>query len=106
MTPTHLFTADQANRMLPLVRRIVADIVDHYRRWEDLVDAFEIAAADSRADRQSAEAERLQREAQRTAEDIEGFRRELAALGVECKAFDVGLVDFPAEIAGRPAYLC
>jgi hypothetical protein len=27
-------------------------------------------------------------------------------LGVECKGLDVGLVDFPAVIAGEPAYLC
>jgi hypothetical protein len=31
---------------------------------------------------------------------------ELAALGVECKGLDVGLVDFPAEVGGAPAYLC
>ena len=38
--------------------------------------------------------------------DVEAALGELAALGVECKGLDVGLVDFPAVVDGAPACLC
>jgi len=100
---TH-FTVDQANRALPLVRRIVEDIVRGYAEWR--VHEFEAAAALSQADVPDPRADALQREAQRLAADIDGCVRELTALGVEFKGFDLGLVDFPGEVDGRPAYLC
>ena len=104
--PPTQFTVEQANRMLPLVRRIAADIVRDYRSWQDAVAAFEVATAASTASEPDPQALRLQREAQRYAAEIDGYVRELAALGVECKSLDLGLVDFPGEVAGEPAYLC
>jgi hypothetical protein len=103
---TRLFTVEQANRMLPLVERIVRDIVVTHRDWERSVREFELAAAESRADHPSPRAEALQRETQRLAAEIQGFMGELAALDVEFKGFDLGLVDFPSERDGRPIYLC
>jgi hypothetical protein len=100
------FTVEQANRTLPLVRRIVRDIVEGYAIWRDNVRDFELLAAQSRADRPSVRAEELQREAQRLAQEIEGFVGELQALGVEFKGFDMGLVDFPSDMDGRTVYLC
>jgi hypothetical protein len=104
--PPTEFTVEQANRMLPLVRRIAADIVRDYRSWQDAVAAFELAASTSTAAEPDPRALQLQREAQRFAADIDGYVRELTALGVECKSLDLGLVDFPGEVAGEPAYLC
>jgi hypothetical protein len=100
------FTVERANRMLPLVRRIVADLVGDYHRWRETVDAFELLAASSRADADDARVVTLQRDAQRLAADIEHYLAELAALGVECKSFEEGLVDFPGEVDGEPACLC
>ncbi len=100
------FTVEQANRMLPLVRRIVHDIVDGYAEWQRLIGAFEVASGRGRAGAPDAEAEQLQKEAQRLAADIEGCQAELARLGVEFKGYELGLVDFPAELDGRPVYLC
>jgi hypothetical protein len=98
------FTVEQANRMLPLVRRIVADLVADYRRWKDAVDAFELHATTARADDQRLTAR--QQEIQRLAADIEHYLGELTALGVECKGLEDGLVDFPGEIDGERACLC
>jgi hypothetical protein len=103
---TKLFTVEQANRTLPLVRRIVDDIVSQYRRWQDRVREFEVVSANSTAERPDDRAEELQREAQELAAEIEGFVAELTAIGVEFKGYDLGLVDFPAEVDGAPAYLC
>lgn len=101
-----LFTVAQANAMLPLVRRIVEDIVIGYRRWQERVREFEVVSASSRADEPDPRAEELQADAQRIAGEIDGFIAELTSLGVEFKGYDLGLVDFPAELAGRPVYLC
>jgi hypothetical protein len=88
------FTVDEANRMLPLVRRIVSDAVRDYWRWQDKVrEPDEVA-------------EQLQSEATRLAEEIDGYLGELAELGVLFKGFDTGLVDFPGEVEGRPVLLC
>lgn len=103
---TRHFTVEQANRMLPLVERIVRDIVVTHRDWEASVREFELATVESRADRPSPRAEALQRETQRLAAEIQGFMGELEALEVEFKGFDLGLVDFPSERDGRPIYLC
>lgn len=100
------FTVEQANRTLPLLRRIVHDIVMTYRTWQQVVREFEVVAAESRADRPSARAEELQAEVQRHARDIQGFISEIQELGVEFKGFELGLVDFPSEMDGRLVYLC
>lgn len=100
------FTLAQATATLPLVRHIVGDIMAQYVRWQELVREFEGAAANSRADMPDPRAEQLQRQAQSLAADIESFVAELAALGVQFKGYDLGLVDFPSEIDGRPVLLC
>ena len=98
------FTIEQANRTLPLVRRIVQDIVDHYARWQELVRALDVLAAGPAPD--TVRIDRLQRDVQAAARTIDAFVRELTDLGVEMKGFDVGLVDFPGEMDGHPVYLC
>ena len=100
------WTAEQANRALPLVRRIVDDLVACYADWQEAVSRFEYATSRARAEAPDAEAERFQHDAQSLAQQIEGFVAELDELGVECRAFETGLVDFPGELAGRPVYFC
>ena len=104
--PRH-FTPADANRALPLVRRIVKDIVTLYPTWKDSVETFAVHAANASAEHPDPKAEDAAREVQRLAEEIDGCLRELAALGVEYKQpLDLGLVDFPGEIDGREVYLC
>jgi hypothetical protein len=98
------FTIEQANRALPLVRRIVQDIVDEYARWQEMVKSLDVLAASSA--RGTAEIARLQQDIQQAARTIDGYVRELTELGIEMKGLDVGLVDFPGEIGGRRVYLC
>lgn len=100
------WTPERANKALPLVRRIVDDIVLAYRRWQELVERFELAALRSTPDAPDPEAEQLQRDVQLAAREVQGFVAELTSLGVECKSYEAGLVDFPAERDGEPIYLC
>ena len=101
-----LFTVEQANRMLPLVRRIVRDIVEGHRAWTRAVRSYESAATWARPDAPAETLVALEADVRRIASEIDGFLRELRALGVEFKGFDLGLVDFPGEREGRPVYLC
>lgn len=100
------FSVEQANRTLPLVSRIVADIVRTYAQWQDKVREFEVLSATVRADVPNESAEAVQREAGMLAEEIDRYIAEIVALGVEFKGFDLGLVDFPGEVDGRPVFLC
>jgi hypothetical protein len=101
------FTVEQANRTLPLVRRIVADIVATYPRWQERVTEIELIAGVSTASNPDARLEPLEREAQALAAEIEGYIREIEDVGAEYRMpADAGLVDFPGKIAGRRVFLC
>lgn len=100
------FTVEDANRMLPLVRRIVSDVVRDYSRWQDTVREFELAALRSSPDSPDDVADKLQQEAGRLAREIEGYISEASDLGVMVKGLDTGLIDFPGEMDGRPVLLC
>ena len=88
------FTPAEADRTLPLVRRIVADLLDRGRQLRNLATEEEDPAT---LDQMS----ELQ-------EEIQEFIDELEALGCYYKdwGFEMGLVDFPATIDGRDVFLC
>ena len=91
------------------MRRIVSDAVRDYWRWQDKVRQYEDVAAQRRIDEQDELgelAERLERETEALARDIDGYIAEIRQLGVEFKGFDTGLVDFPGEVDGKPVLLC
>lgn len=101
-----LFSVDQANRTLPLVRRIVEDVVrEHRRRTEQLVqlDLLVSASGDGPPDTRIAP---LERECQTIARELEGFERELRDLGIQLKDARIGLIDFPSNMDGRRVLLC
>jgi hypothetical protein len=101
-----LFTLDQANATLPLVRKIVADVVREHAVWREKILELDLAASTSHADGGRGDADRLEREVQARAREISGFQRELDALGIELKDPRLGLVDFPSEAGGRRILLC
>jgi hypothetical protein len=109
-----LYTVDQANRTLPYVRRVVEDLVRDHGDWRRCIAAIDadrrgVARPDDPGaadDPLPADPAALRRRAARHSADVQAALGELAALGVECKGLDVGLVDFPAVVGGHPAYLC
>ena len=100
-----LFTVEQANRTLPLVRRIVEDIVQQHRFWREKILELDLLASTGRGEARG-RADELERDAQALAREIEGFKRELEELGMQLKDPRLGLVDFPSEMYGRPVLLC
>src|SRR3954464_4812246 len=101
-----LFTVDEANKTLPLVRRIVEDVVRQHRVWREKILELDLVASSSRVDEPRDRAEQLEREAQSLAREIDGYQRELEELGILLKDRRLGLVDFPSEMNGRNVLLC
>lgn len=105
--PPKYFTLSQANKTLPLVRRIVADIGAAYPTWRDLVHKYELIAAQARPDwGESEEQIRLRNEIEGVARKINGYMQELDEIGCLFKGFDEGLVDFYGKLQGRDIFWC
>jgi hypothetical protein len=102
-----LFTIEEANRALPLVRRIVADLRDDYQAWRELMARYEIIAAGTRAYLGEDQHEvALRHELAERAARLDGLLEELKAVGCELKDFELGLVDFYALLDDRLVFLC
>ena len=101
-----LFTVDQANRTLPLVRKIVEDIVREQRRWQDATVELDLMSAGTLAELPDPRVVALERRIQKIARDVETFQAELESLGIQLKDRRIGLIDFPSELDGRPMLLC
>jgi hypothetical protein len=106
-TSVRTFTVAQANRTLPLVSRIVADVVAEHPRWRQLMAEYEIAALSSRPDEgESAVQQRLRAEIDVVARRIDGYVRELRAIGCKLKSYEDGTFDFYARHQDRLVLLC
>lgn len=101
-----LFTVEEANKTLPLVRRIVDDAVRQHRVWRDKILELDLVASSTRDEEPRARAEQLEKEAQALAREIDGYQRELDSLGIQLKDRRLGLVDFPSEMSGKKVLLC
>ncbi len=104
-----IFTLEQANATLPLVRAIVRDLADLSRdvleRRERL--AFLLAGREGDAkDLYRDELSQVEQELHKDNDRLRDYVRELQELGVEPKNGPEGLVDFRCLMDGRVVYLC
>jgi hypothetical protein len=107
VTDIRVFTVERANSALPLVRRIVQDIVAEHPGWKDLMARYELAAAGARPEwGESPEQLALRADIDAIALRINGYVDELAAVGCLLKGFEDGLVDFYGLQDGRLVFLC
>jgi len=101
------FSLAEANRTLPLVKRVVADITTLFPKWRDLVYRYELVAADARPEwGESQEQVGLRTDIEAVARDINGFLEELEQIGCVFKGFEAGLVDFYGKLDGRDILWC
>jgi hypothetical protein len=94
-TDLKYFTPSEAKKTLPLVRKIVADILDTSREMRMIAD--EIGGGVENDPR-----------IKKFADDIDKFMQELEEIGCYFKDwnFSIGLIDFPAIIDGKEVFLC
>ncbi len=97
--PTKKFSVEQANRTLPLVRRIAMDVVRVNEEAIKLQDAMELTS-DAAAQRQ------LQKDLEYKAVRMAELIGELTDVGAELKDPSIGLIDFIGRHRGRDVYLC
>src|SRR5262249_2980717 len=88
-----LFTVEEAERTLPLVRRIVRDLTVEYPAWREAVAQFEILTGGARADwGETRELIEAREKVSTHAERINRYLQELEAVGCVFKGFEAGLV--------------
>jgi hypothetical protein len=104
---TRTFTPAEANRTLPLVRRIVTEILEKGPRLRELVEGHRARVKGTKVAQQAMEPELHQR-VNALEHDMRDLFEELERIGCSYKdgSFDTGLVDFPGEIEGKPVLLC
>jgi len=107
--PNKLFTVDEANAMLPLVRAIVKDlaelsrdVIDRRQRLDHLLEGRDL----DRQDVYSSELAQVEEDLGKDSRRLREYVEELRELGVEPKNAPEGLVDFPSMIDSRLVFLC
>jgi len=107
--PRKIFTVEQANAVLPLVRSIARDLA---QLSQEVIERRERLAllsggrSASAKDLYSEELAQIEEELEKDSERLHAFVEELRELGVEPKNGPEGLIDFPAIIDGRLVFLC
>jgi len=103
MPVQRVFTVAEARAILPLVRSIVRDVRDVWRKIiTDPAGADVFFGRRKLADCSTDELNRLQNMEQ----ELSVFSTELQQLGIELKSPETGLVDFPSVRNGSMIYLC
>ena len=101
------FSLADANRTLPLISRIVRDLIARYPAWRELVDEYELMSSIQHVDDPDPGLEQLERRVSALAREIDGYIHEVTELGAEVRSpLDSGLVDFPGRHDGRAIFFC
>lgn len=96
--PLKRFTLAQANQTLPLVKRIVADIVHAHADAARCQKQLETA--------KPAQEHQLRDRIQTDLEHLQDYVDELTDVGCELKDYKTGLIDFVGSHEGRDVCLC
>jgi len=105
MSEPKIFSLTEAERALPLVRRIVADIQAAYADLRAARDDLRLASA-QRTEYEGGALKGLRTAVDQDADRVRELIRELEAVGGHLKDFEKGLVDFYALLEDRLVYLC
>lgn len=107
MAEARIFTLEEAERTLPLLRRILTDLRTENRVWQDALAEYELLTAGVRAEQGEAEEIAAARRAlTESADRISAYHLELEAIGCVFRGSDAGLVDFYTLRDDRLVLLC
>jgi hypothetical protein len=101
-----LFTLDEAVRTLPLVRAIVTDLVEDFRALRTAGRERRQLEVEGTPSSGRLHAVGLEAHVRRLSDAVEGYLRELTALGLEVRDLEMGSVDFPTLLGSEPAFYC
>ena len=101
-----VFNVAEANQRLPLVRRIVRDIVDLSQDIKERKDRLERLTSRSDDTLYSEEVQDMESAVQRDSVRLSEFVEELERLGVKLQEPEIGHVDFPSLMDGKEVCLC
>jgi hypothetical protein len=103
--PKRRFTLAEANRSLPLVQRVVGDIVKTHAQAMKLQHDIERQTGGGKHAAQNVPAG-AQAQLDACMNKLEDFVDELSEIGCELKDYQMGLIDFVGRHEGRDVYLC
>src|SRR5262245_37600152 len=97
-----LFTLDEAQRLIPRLRKLLARMISARERLLEMRDEIDAARENAVLNGGSVVGQRYLQHMIRFSEAIQ----EIEMLGVHVKDLSTGLVDFPYQLDGRVVYLC
>ena len=107
MSEPRLFTREEAERTLPLVRRIVQDLMLDHPEWRRAISHYELLVAGGVADKgESPEVAAARVAAEQLAARIDTYLREIEQIGCMFQGFEEGLVDFRSMRDDKMVLLC
>ncbi len=106
---SRILSLEEANRMLPLLEKIVRDIMV---TWDEIIrKRTELECLEKNPDQATAsecleEAQDLKGELNRLIDRINSYIREVEQLGCFVEEFKRGIINFPSLYVGRKVFLC
>jgi hypothetical protein len=103
---SRLFTVNEANELLPILRPLVEQILENIRRLKSASETV------IRRDQLDAEAPDLMDQLRRDTEvakligQVQGWVEEINSHGCVCKGVEQGLIDFPCMLGAEVVFLC
>jgi hypothetical protein len=107
-TGPRLFTITEAQKMLPLIRSIVRDIIDRYGFFKERLEYYRLAQEARKEGMPPPDGfnrDRLKAEIENLKDQVMSVVGELTGLGVELRDYEEGMVDFPARLGEDIVYL-
>jgi hypothetical protein len=100
------YTIEEANALLPSVRSILLQLAVERRRYAEAHAALHALLRGNGDPSHAAEVARNEEAVASVRAGMEALGEHLAALGVELRDLEIGLVDFPGQRDGEPVWLC
>jgi len=110
---SRIISIEEANKMLPLLRQIVMDIIQH---WDEIIskrtelecvekELAQVAGKRESQPKRSSVAE-LKADLNYLIDKINSYIREVEQLGCFVEEFKRGIINFPSLFHGRKVFLC
>ena len=104
--PARLYTLDEARALVPRLRALLTALRVERRQLVAETEALRKIAPAMRGNGHAVEASRHEERVTELTAAIRGKLGQIAAMGIEVKDLETGLVDFPTLRDGRIVYLC